>query len=126
MRKKVEARLTNGEEIYPHREDLYNIPFWKCDKCRNYVGCHHKTNRPTYPTGNIAHKELRYARKKIHELLDPIWQTGRMKRRSVYKQISNALEWDYHTAKIRSIDEARNVYRILLDLEKSLEGPVNE
>jgi hypothetical protein len=43
----VEARLTNGEERYPHRPDLYELPFWKCDACSGYVGCHHKTDNPT-------------------------------------------------------------------------------
>lgn len=36
----VTARLTDGREIYPHRQDLSGLPFWKCDTCGNYVGCH--------------------------------------------------------------------------------------
>ena len=35
---KVQARLTHGSEIYPHRKDLYSLPFWKCDACGNFVG----------------------------------------------------------------------------------------
>ena len=27
----VTARLTDGSEIYPHRLDLADIPFWVCD-----------------------------------------------------------------------------------------------
>jgi hypothetical protein len=47
-REKVNARLTEGEEIYPHREDLKDLPFWICDKCKNFVGCHHKTDNPSF------------------------------------------------------------------------------
>lgn len=107
---KVEARLTDGGEIYPHREDLRSLPFWKCDTCGNHVGCHHKTGTPTKPLGNIPNKALRAARQHIHRILDPLWESGRMKRRAVYKQLSDALGWEYHTAKIRTIEEARKVY----------------
>ena len=84
----VEARLTDGKEIYSHRPDLYSLPFWKCDSCWNFVGCHHKTKDRTRPLGNIPTKELREARKHIHALLDPIWQSGKMKRKEVYAFIS--------------------------------------
>ena len=50
--RKVDARLTNGEEMYPHRYDLANLPFWKCDVCQNFVGCHHKTKNRTKPLGD--------------------------------------------------------------------------
>jgi len=118
----VEARLTSGAEIYPHRPDLAEQPFWKCDTCKNYVGCHHKTSEPTKPLGNIPTKELREARKHIHQLLDPLWQSGRFNRRKLYKQISDALGWGYHTAKIRNIEEARKIYLIVKTIK---EGKLN-
>src|SRR5258708_25759364 len=62
----VEALLTDGRTIYPHRKDLQSLPFWKCLACGNYVGCHHKTNDPTRPLGNIPSPELRELRKEIH------------------------------------------------------------
>lgn len=74
---KVKARLTDGGEIYPHRPDLSDLPFWKCDTCGNYVGCHHKTEDRTRPLGIIATPELRNAKNHIHRILDPLWQTGR-------------------------------------------------
>jgi len=61
---KVKARLTDGSEIYPHREDLYSLPFWKCDQCGNFVGCHHKLkSNPNQPLGCIATRDIRKARK---------------------------------------------------------------
>ena len=110
---KVEARLTTGSEIYPHRPDLASLPFWKCDTCGNFVGCHHKTDNPTRPLGVIPTPELKRARKHIHALLDPIWQSGKMKRKEIYRRISDELGYKYHTANLRSIEKARNVYKIV-------------
>jgi len=110
--KDVDARLTSGAEIYPHRPDLHSLPFWKCDGCNNHVGCHHKTKDRTRPLGNIPTKELRDARKYIHALLDPLWKTGKIKRGKLYAQLVEALGMKhYHTGEIRTIEEARNVYR---------------
>jgi hypothetical protein len=110
---KVQARLTDGSEIYPHRQDLCILPFWKCDACGNYVGCHHKTKNRTAPLGCIPTPELKNARKYIHTLLDQIWQSGKMGRKEIYKKLSDELGWKYHTAQIRSVEEARKVYRIV-------------
>ena len=71
----VQARLTNGKEIYPHRMDLDEVPFWKCDKCGNYVGCHHKTKQRTSPTGCIPTSEIRALRVQIHNIIDPLWKS---------------------------------------------------
>ena len=112
----VEARLTDGREIYPHRRDLHALPFWKCDRCGNYVGCHHKTKNRTAPLGCIPTPELKQARQHIHAILDPIWQTGKMDRKKLYAAISQQIGWKYHTAKIRSVEDARKVYRAVRDM----------
>jgi hypothetical protein len=112
----VKARLTDGREIYPHRSDLGRLPFWKCDTCGNYVGCHHKTNQRTRPLGNIPTKEIREARKLIHALLDPIWKSGQYRRSDVYAYLSDRIGWKYHTAIIRTVDEANAVVRHLQEL----------
>lgn len=110
---KVEPRLTNGKEVYSHRPDLYSLPFWICDKCNNFVGCHHKSKNPNQPLGCIPTKEIKKARIEIHKILDPIWKSGKMKRKEIYQIISDKIGWQYHTAKIRSIEEAREVYKIV-------------
>jgi len=117
---KVDARLTNGAEIYPRRKDLHDLPFWKCDECGNYVGCHHKTKNRTQPLGCIATPEIKKARKHIHNLLDPIWQSGKIKRRELYAKISERLGWKYHTANIRSVDEAREAYKQIKYIRRTL------
>lgn len=107
----VGARLTNGREIYPHRPDLHSLPLWRCDACGNFVGCHHKTKNRTEPLGCIPTAELKEARKKLHALIDPIWQSGKMGRRELYAAMSRDLGWEYHTAKTRTMDDARAAYR---------------
>lgn len=90
----VEARLTDGREIYPHRSDLKALPFWRCDACGNFVGCHHKTKNRTAPLGCIPTPELRAARKHLHALIDPVWQSGRMARKDLYASISREVGWN--------------------------------
>lgn len=121
--KDVEARLTSGAEIYPHRLDLRRLPFWKCDGCGNHVGCHHKTKAPTRPLGNIPTHEIRQARKHIHDLLDPLWQGGKIKRGKLYAKLAEATgNKSYHTGEIRTVEDARTVYRIAKELSRELRG----
>jgi hypothetical protein len=116
--KKVNARLTDGKEIYPHRPDLYSLPFWKCDACGNFVGCHHKTKNRTNPLGDIPTKEIKNARQHIHKILDPLWQSGAFTRKEIYEKISLKIGREYHTAQIRSIEEARQVYEFIRELKQ--------
>jgi len=112
----VNARLTFGREVYGHRIDLHNLAFWKCDGCGNSVGCH---NGSRDPLGCIATREIKVARRHIHEILDPIWvgvKRRRTKRSELYKRITDHIGREYHTADIRSIDEARDIYRFVKTL----------
>lgn len=111
----VEARLTNGGEVYPHRPDLADVPRWKCDGCGNHVGTHHKTSNPTKPLGNIPSPALKRARIHIHNLIDPVWKAKAISRRAIYEHLSDVVGREYHTAEIKTVDEARHVYRAALD-----------
>lgn len=108
----VQARLTTGAEIYPHRRDLADLPFWRCDVCRGHVGCHHKTGNPTKPLGVIPSPELARARQELHALIDPMWKGGKRSRRGVYREIAARLGIaEFHTAELRTIEDARIAYR---------------
>jgi hypothetical protein len=109
----VKARLTSGSEIYKYRVDLKGLPFWKCDTCGNFVGCHHKTKNRTAPLGCIPTTEIKEARKHIHALLDPIWQSGKVSRKELYAKLTAKIGKQYHTAEIRSVEEAREIYRAI-------------
>ncbi len=115
----VNARLTSGGELYPRRSDLSKIPFWVCDSCGCFVGCHHKTSKPTTPLGVLATKQIKAARVHIHNLIDPTWKSGKVSRGKLYKAISKKLGYQYHTGEIRTIEEARKVYSIAREIIKS-------
>lgn len=123
---KVEARLTSGVEIYPHRDDLHSLPFWKCDRCNNFVGCHHKTKDRTRPLGCIPTPEIKNARKYIHKILDPLWQSGKHSRKEIYKFISDSIGWKYHTAKIKTLEEGRKIYALIQKEYYGKEKPSNK
>jgi hypothetical protein len=118
----VPARLTDGAEIYPHLADkpLGKVPFWKCDCCGNYVGTKHKTKNPTEPLGVIPTPELRNARRHIHALMDPMWKSKKIRRSEIYARLSEALGYQYHTAEIRTITDARRVYRMLQQIQQEV------
>lgn len=119
--KDVEPRLTTGSEVYPTRPDLAGLPFWRCDTCGNWVGCHHKTNARTRPLGNIPTAPLRSMRISIHGILDPLWKQGRMARGVVYRiQAKELGVASYRTAEIRSIEEAHKVYDVVKRIARSM------
>lgn len=122
----VSARLTSGREVYPHRRDLADRPFWKCDACGNWVGCHHRTDTPTYPLGVIPTPELKRARSHVHRLIDPLWKTGKMPRSRVYALMSEKVGRRFHAAEIRSIDEARAAYRAGIAIYQDLSSNAKE
>lgn len=117
----VDSLLVTGKDVYGHRKDLHSLPFWRCNTCRNFVGCHHKTKNRTKPLGVIANKEIKNARIHIHALLDPIWQKKRLPSGVIYAKINEKLGYPYHTAEIRDIDVAREVYRIVREIARGLD-----
>jgi len=111
----VEARLTDGGEVYPHRSDLADVPFWKCDMCGGHVGCHYKRKKSTKPLGVIPSPQIKNARIHIHKLIDPPWQNGLISRKQIYEHLSKQLGYPYHTAELRTLEDARDVYRLARD-----------
>lgn len=80
------AQLVTGQALYPHRDDLAGLSFWKCDPCGAWVGCHKAGSRVhlghasvtsdgTLPLGRLANAELRAAKTRAHAAFDPCWRT---------------------------------------------------
>lgn len=115
--KDIIANLVAGDVVYPHRKDLYSLKFWRCDTCKNFVGAHANSKNHT-PLGIIASKELKNARIHIHRILDPLYRNGKHSRRNLYNIISKECGWSYHTAKIKSVEEARNIYKIIRNIAR--------
>lgn len=122
----VEPRLTDGAEVYPHREDLSELPFWICDECGNFVGCHHKTDNPTQPLGSIPSRLIKMCRKELHSIIDPMWKNGWISRRNLYKEISRRVGWEYHTGNVNSEDEADQVKTVAFSISFKLRELLTE
>lgn len=82
------AKLVNGAVIYPHRADLHEKPFYQCEPCGAYVGCHPGT---ITPLGRLANAELRREKMAAHAAFDPLWKTKRMKRGEAYAWLAKKL-----------------------------------
>ena len=104
------CQLVDGKEIYPHRTELQALPFWRCPACFNYVGCHNKTRYSTRPLGNIPTEEMRAVRSAIHREMDPLWKSGVLSRKKLYAYLSTVIGRTYHTAELRTLEEAQKVY----------------
>jgi hypothetical protein len=61
---------------------------------------------------------MRIVRKEIHKILDPLWKGGAWDRKKLYRVISDRIGWTYHTAKIRTIEEARDIYWLLQSIHR--------
>lgn len=75
------ARLVDGEELYPHRRDLYGNLFYRCTPCQAWVGCHPGTDKTL---GRLANAELRRAKSAAHAAFDPLWKQGNLTRAQAY------------------------------------------
>ena len=80
---KKEAAWVENKEIYGRNYGKSYMTYL-CKDCDAYVGCHNNTR---VPFGAMANKELREWRKKTHAVVDPLWKSGRMTRKEVYKRL---------------------------------------
>jgi hypothetical protein len=119
----VEARRTTGEELYPRREDLAFARFFVCDTCGAFVGTHKGVWEPL---GCLATPEIKRWRKQIHALLDPLWHSGKISRKRLYKRISREIGHEYHTGDISSAEEGKRIYEVVKAIKDELDpGPWN-
>lgn len=114
----AETEILTGDQVYNKRTDLAHKNLYRCTTCHGVVGTH--GIKGTVPLGVIPDREIANARKHIHALLDPLWQEGLIARKSVYKWISKILGYEYHTAEIRTIEEARRVYKTINKIKITL------
>lgn len=103
------AALVSGRAIYPRRPDLFNKRFWRCSPCDAYVGCHPASGGNgdgTKPLGRLANKDLRQAKMRAHAAFDPLWKSGRMRRKEAYGWLAEKLGIDPADCHIGMMDEA--------------------
>jgi hypothetical protein len=103
-----EAEWTENKAIYGRN---YGKSYM-CYLCRPYgayVGCHQNTRNPL---GTMANKELREWRVKAHAVIDPLWKSGKMKRKEVYKLIQEKLGRWIHIGE-STIEDCKEVIKKL-------------
>lgn len=96
------AKFTTGEEVYPHRKDLYKKKFFVCTPCDARVGCHTMTGKPF---GRLANAELRKMRMKTHKVFDSLWQQKHMSRGEAYSFLRKAMGLGKDDCHIGNFDE---------------------
>lgn len=85
----AQSNLVTGDQVYPHRPDLYDKIFYLCAPCGAYVGIHQGT---LIPLGRLANASLRKLKSAAHAAFDPIWKTGKMRRGQAYAWLTRQLE----------------------------------
>lgn len=116
------ARIVSGSVIYPHRPDLKHLRFWHCDPCGAYVGCHKNSARHV-PLGRLANEELRTWKQLAHSNFDPLWKSGRMKRRDAYAWLAEQMNLDFKSCHIGmfNVEQCKDVVRITKNRESGKE-----
>lgn len=70
----------------------------------------------------IASKEIKSARMHIHALIDPFWRSGKIKRGDIYSGITRLIGYQFHAAEIRTIEDARIIYKAATKVLFELRG----
>lgn len=87
-----EAEWVENKEVYG-RNYGNSYMIWLCRNCGAYVGCHQNSRTPK---GTFANVELRAARKAAHNAIDPLWKSGKYKRKTVYLRLKDAFGKEIH------------------------------
>jgi hypothetical protein len=87
-----EAKWCENKEIYGKNYGKSYMCYY-CKECNAYVGCHKNTRKPL---GTMANAELREWRKKAHANIDPLWKSGSIKRKTVYKLLNKFFGKEIH------------------------------
>lgn len=112
----VMARLTNSMEVYPDSAYSPALPFWKCDSCDNFVGCYHRTSKPTKPLGVIPTPEINKFRERVRLAVNSLLRNSVHNRTEIYARISQQLGKQYKLTDIQNPAEVRRILRIIQGL----------
>lgn len=103
-----EAEWVENKEVYGRNYgDSYMI--WLCRPCDAYVGCHKNTRTPKGKT--LAKKDLREARKRAHLAIDPLWQSHKYKRKTVYIRLKEAFGREIHVGETETVEECEDIIK---------------
>lgn len=95
-----QAEYVDSAEVYATSYGMIYI----CKPCNAYVGVHKDTDKPK---GTLANKELRELRKTCHALFDPLWKSGKVKRKDAYLRMSQFIDIPENEAHIGMFDNEK-------------------
>lgn len=87
-----EAKWCENKERYGKNYGKSYMCYF-CRDCDAYVGCHNNTR---VPLGTMANAELRGWRIKVHDMIDPLWQSKKYRRGTVYARLKDAMGKEIH------------------------------
>jgi hypothetical protein len=102
------AEWVENKEVYG-RNYGSSYMMWLCRPCDAYVGCHNNTQTPKGRF--LAKRELRDARKRAHAVIDPLWQSKRYKRKTVYIRLKEAFGHEVHIGDTETVEECEDIIR---------------
>lgn len=111
MTMKMVCPYCNKEAVWCSNDNIYGRQYGKsymcylCKDCNAYVGCHQNTRKPL---GSMANEELRRWRKIVHGFIDPIWKSGKLKRKQVYDELSRKLGRQIHVGE-SNIEQCKEI-----------------
>lgn len=84
---RIARKVDNAQKFLGHGSGIV----WVCTgypECDAYVYAHRNSG---LPMGTLANRDLRKARKRVHLVLDQLWQTNRLDRTRVYIELAQAM-----------------------------------
>ena len=105
-----------GEDIYPHRRDLFEKKFFWCEPCDAYVGTHNRTNEPF---GTLADAYLRKLRSLTHATFDRLWKEEGYDHIEAYLMLAQGMNIPFESCHIAMFNNAQ--CRRAVDLVNSKE-----
>ena len=112
------AKWVENKEIYGRNYGKSYMTWW-CKDCDAFVGCHNNTK--TSKGRFLAKKDLREARKKAHAAIDPLWQSKKYKRSTVYIRLNEAFGKEVHVGDTETVEECEDIIKtanLIFNLEK--------
>ena len=101
------AEFVDNKEIYGKRYGKSYMTYW-CRECDARVGTH---NNSKIPLGTMAKADLREARKKAHSVIDPLWQSKKYKRKTVYLRLKEAFGKEVHIGETKTPEECEEIIK---------------
>ena len=128
-RQEVDTIVVSGRKIYEHRPDLADRVFLQCPNCHNYVGADRLRPNDTLVKWKKRHchktiptAEFRLIRRRIHSIIDVLWQKDIIPRKEIYKCLSKATGVNFHNGSLCDEEVAKKAYKEALKLKREAEA----